>query len=477
MKRNLTRAFLLGFLILAAGCASQSLPDPRQMSFAPVTFEVPDVQRQNLPNGVQLYMREDHELPLIEMTALIGAGTIADPAEKTGRSDLLAKLLATGGAGDRAPEELDQTLALMAADLNTAAETYHTTVSLSLRSEDLAEAVAILADLLRRPRFDPARLEVAKRQAIERIRRRDDQPGSLAQRALKQALYPSHPLGRVPTVNTVQAVTREDLVQEHRRFFHPNNLWLGISGDFDPAELERLLTDALGDWRRENFTPQQVPPLGPPPQPAIWVGEKDLPQTTILLGDIGISKDNPDLHAVRVMNFVLGGGGFNSRLMREIRSNRGLAYSAYSYFQVGRRLPGPFVAGSETRSEATAEVVTLIREIMKRMREEKITDEQLQVARESLINSFVFGFTETQEIVNTAMRLDYYAYPPDFLVTYRDRVAAVGAEEVLQAAREYLHPEKLSIVLVGDRRAFAELVRELDLPEKEIPGPEAAGVQ
>jgi zinc protease len=160
--------------------------------------------------------------------------------------------------------------------------------------------------------------------------------------------------------------------------------------------------------------------------------------------------------------------------MREIRSNRGLAYSAYSYFQVGRRLPGPFVAGSETRSDATTEVVLLMREIMQQMRENEVTDEQLQLARESLINSFVFGFTDNQEIVNTAMRLDFYDYPPDFLASYRDKVAAVGSEDVLRAAREYLRPERQSVILVGDRSAFADLAQKLGLPAKEIPAPTPA---
>jgi zinc protease len=191
---------------------------------------------------------------------------------------------------------------------------------------------------------------------------------------------------------------------------------------------------------------------------------KDLPQTTILLGERGIDKSNPDLYALRVMNFILGGGGFNSRLMREVRSNRGLAYSVYSYFEIGRRLPGLFIAGSETQTTTVAEVVELMRAQMAEITREPVSDEELELAKESLINSFVFAFDNPHDIVTQTMRLDYYDYPPDYLEGYRDRVAAVTVQQVLSAARRYLDPETQVIVLVGELGDLSKSTEAFGLP-------------
>lgn len=468
MRRLLLPVLLL--VLLLPACAP-SLPEvrPDRLDFPPLVFHVPQVETVELPNGIRLYLKEDRELPLVQLTAMLGAGSIGEPAEKTGLGTLFAAALRTGGAGDYAPDALDRTLERLAADLGVTTDTYATTIDLSLQASDLEAGLAILADLLRRPAFAPERLELARKQAIEGIRRQNDEPGEIASRALLQGLYGDHPLGRTPTVASVSAVGRADLNDFHRRYFHPNNLWLAVSGDFDRAALLALIKRTLGDWPRAEFTPQSIPAVAAAAAPLVLVGQKDIPQTTILIGELGIDKDAPDLHAVRVMNHILGGGGFNSRLMREVRSNRGLAYSVYSYFQVGRRLPGPFIAGCETKSASTIEVVRLLRRLMAQMREEEVSAGELALARESLVNSFVFAFTDSHEVVSQLLRLAFYDYPPGYLETYRDRVAAVTAGDVLAAARKRLHPDRQTLVLVGDASAFDADPAELGLPVKPIP--------
>ena len=455
---------ILCFCFLAA-CAPQSeLVGPRQFVGQPLVFEVPDVERVELPNGIRLYLKEDHELPLVQVTAMIGAGLIGDPADKTGLGTLHAALLRTGGTGGLTPTEFDAELDRLAIDLSVAADSYATSCEMSMQASDLPRGLALLADLVRRPRFEPQRLELARRQMVEQVRRQDDDPGFVASRTLRQALYGDHPLGRTPTVDSVRAVTREDLASFHDRFARPNNLWLAISGDFDPSRLRDLLNTLFGDWPARDFAPQAIPPLPKTPQPAVLPVIKDLPQTTILLGERGIDKSNPDLYALRVMNFILGGGGFNSRLMREVRSNRGLAYSVYSYFEIGRRLPGLFIAGSETQTTTVAEVVELMRAQMSEITREPVSDEELELAKESLINSFVFAFDSPHDIVTQTMRLDYYDYPPDYLEGYRDRVAAVTVQQVLSAARRYLDPEKQVIVLVGEPGEISRSTEAFGLP-------------
>jgi len=194
-----------------------------------------------------------------------------------------------------------------------------------------------------------------------------------------------------------------------------------------------------------------------------------------MLGQIGIDKDAPDLHAVRVMNFILGGGGFNSRMMKEIREERGLAYSVYSSFQIGRLLPGPFIAQCETKSSTTIEALELMLAAMRTIREQPVRAEELRIAKESLNNSFVFSFNDPHEVVTQAMRLDFYDYPDDYLESYRDKVEALTLVDIQRAARDHLQPERMSIVLIGNEAEFEAPLTKLGLPLERLPVTEKNG--
>lgn len=462
-------ALLLIALLLPA-CVGQRLqPRPDQITSSPLTFAVPQVEQRVLDNGMRLYLNPDHELPLINISLMIGAGSIGEPAAKSGLVQLYAAALRSGGAGRLSPQAFDDKLEGIAADLAVSSGSYSVSCGLSLHRADLESGLAVLADLLRRPRFDKGRVELARRQMLEGIRRQNDEPGVLAQRQLRRALYGDHPLGRTPSLDSVEDIDRQDLLDFHRRYVLPNNLWLAVSGDFDPTEMELLLDRLFGDWPLQPFELQNIPPLTAPLEPVVLALSKEVPQTTVLLGQRGITKDHPDLYALRVMNFILGGGGFNSRLMREVRSNRGLAYSVYSYFQAGRRLPGLFVAGCETRTATVDEVVALMRAEMRRISEEPVSDEELEVARESLINSFVFAFEDPHEIVSQAMRLDFYGYAEDYLQGYRDRLAAVTSDDVLGAARRHLQWDRQTIVLVGEHMDQEQSSERFGLPVAGLP--------
>ncbi len=455
---------LLIALLLPACSGQRTLPRPDQVVSPPLTFIVPQVEQRVMDNGMRLYLNPDHELPLVEISLLIGAGRIGESEDQSGLVQLYAAALRSGGTVRLTPQAFDDKLEELAADLSVSSDSYSVSSHLSLHRDELEHGVALLADLLRRPRFDEQRMELSRRQMLEAIRRQNDEPGAIAQRHLRRALYGDHPLGRTPALDTVQAISGKDLLDFHRRYVLPNNLWLAISGDFDPEEMEQMLDRFFGDWPLQPFEPQYIQPLSAPIEPSVLAISKDVPQTTVLLGQRGITKDHPDLYALRVMNFILGGGGFNSRLMREVRSNRGLAYSVYSFFQVGRRLPGLFVAGCETRTATVDEVVGLMRQEMRRISEEPVSDEELEIARESLVNSFVFAFEDPHEVVRQALRLDYYGYDRDFLQRYRDRLAAVTSEEVLAAARQHLHWDGQTIVLVGEQTGATQSADRYGLP-------------
>lgn len=455
-------------LAVLAGCAAPQAKHPDQLQYPVLNFQLPEVETLILANGIRLYLKEDKELPLVQITAMIGSGAMTTPAEKVGFSDLFGSAWRTGGAGDRTPEELDEYLDQLAANVSTSLGPYTANLDLSMRSEDLDKGLSVMGDLLLRPTFAQERLELARLQAQEQLRRQNDNPESISRRLLMAALYPDHYLGYSPTPDTLAAITRQDLIDFHQTYFAPNNLWLAVSGDFDREGLLNSLQGIFGPWRQRDIPEQKLAAVQRPESGLIQVADKDLAQTTIVIGDLGLTKDHPDQYAVRVLNYILGGGGFNSRMMREIRSNRGLAYSAYSYFQVGRRLPGPFVAGTETKNASVIPALSLTREIMQDLRNNPVTEEELQLARESQINSFIFGFENAHAVVSQQMTLAFFGYPDDYLSSYRDRIAAVTVADVQRAAREFIDLSRQQVVLVGHAKDFAGELSDLGLPVTEV---------
>lgn len=465
--RQVTLALLV-LLLFLGGCVSPQ-PHPGRLATPPLRFLVPKIDHLTLSNGIRVYLKEDHELPLINLTVMVPGGAIADPQEKVGLASLLAKGLRTAGAGSRSADQIDTLIEQVAADFSVSADTYAFVLDLSLLATDLTTGLDLLRDTLRTPAFEPTRLELARKQMIEAVRRQNDHPQAIASRTLLRAIYGDHPLGRTPTEATVQAISRDDLLAAYKESFSPEELWVAVSGDFNRAELLAGLEARFGDWPAGINSPRILPPVSGNKDGVAIVGQKDLPQSVVMLGQLGVDKGAPDLHAVRVMNFILGGGSFNSRMMKEIREERGLAYSVYSYFQVGRILPGPFIAQCETKSSTTIEVLDLMLAAMKTIREVPVSPEELQVAKESLNNSFVFSFTSPHEVVTQAMRLDFYDYPDDYLESYRAKVDALTLADIQLAAREHLQPEKMSIILIGNEQQFEAPLTKLGRPLERLP--------
>jgi zinc protease len=477
----ISRSFILCLIICVFGLVSCGVGNNRQLRpdeivFAPLELIVPVIEPIVLPNGIRIYLYEDRELPLIKMTGVIGTGSIGDQVKLAGQGSLFAALLEEGGAGEKGPSDFEEYLEDLAIDFSVGMDAYATTLALSLLSEDLGTGLTILKDLLRRPKFSADRFELVRRQLIEAVRRQDDNPGNIAHRAFNSAVYGEHPFGQTATVASLGRVKREHLVDFHRKYFTPENFWLAISGDFNRLDMEQKLRALFADWPRSNYQPVPIPELPETTPAQIWLAEKQIPQTTIMIGGVGLNKDNPDMLTVRVMNAILGGSGFNSRLMREIRSNRGLAYSVYSYYMIGRRLPGSFIASGGTKNETAVEMVSLMLAEMDKIRTELVTEEELALAKTSRINSFVFAFIDSHEVLTQQMRLDFYQYPEGYLQTYRQKVTAITREDILRVAKKYLQPEKMTIILVGQPDQYDLLAKQLHREVKRVPPVELPGV-
>jgi predicted Zn-dependent peptidase len=423
------------------------------MTFPPLSFVPPKAARTVLSNGMVLYLLEDPELPLVNVSALIRTGSIYDPPEKNGLAQLTATLLRTGGTSDQTPQAINEALEFMAAEMEFSMGRESGTASLSVLKKDFPSALSIFASLLRKPAFDPAQVDLAKKQEMEAIRRSDDNPQEIAYREFRKVLYEGNPRGQVPTLESIESIQRDDLIDFHQRFFQPNNILLGISGDFKKEEMIHSLEEAFRGWQRSLIELPFIPVPSPPDKKWVYYVRKDLPQTTLLWGHLSLPLDHPDHIPFQVLNFILGGGGFNSRLTREIRSNQGLAYSVGSFYQ-GRVGYGVFGAFCQTKSSTTHKAISLLYEITEGLEKNKPGPEELDWAKKTLVNQFIFSFISSASMVSQQMRLEYDGLPEDYLVHYQERVASVTPEDLGRVAEKHLHPEKSILLVVGKEEDF-----------------------
>ena len=447
-----TAVFLLACTICA--CAGPvTRVDPRTMTFPPLSFNVPKSERFQLDNGMIVYLMTDHELPLVNITAYINTASIYDPEDKVGLARLTGAVMRSGGTQQTPVEKLDAELEFLASSVESSTSSDMARVSLTTLKKNLQRTLDLFGQVLMQPVFREDRVELARKQTIEGLRRQNDDPKEIAGREFTRALYEGHPLARVPTIESVTRITRDDMMAFHKRYYHPNNVILAVSGDIDREELLKSLGKVFNGWRREDIV---LPAIASPKtelQAAVLLAHKDVNQSVIRLGSLGIEKSNPDLYAVRVMDYILGGGS-TSRLTQEVRSNQGLAYQAASYFDVGRRFVGTFWVETETKSESTAKVISLILKIITGMTKVVVSDQELSLAKDSIINSFIFGFAKPDAVVNQQVRLEFFGYPPGYLDSYRENIAKVTKEDVLRAAQKYLKPDVLTIMVVGDEKKF-----------------------
>jgi predicted Zn-dependent peptidase len=459
MKLRVLRFFLLLFLFVAflpGGAHSQNdelLKHPRDMNFPPLSFQPPKPTRAVLSNGMVVYLLENPELPLIRISALIRTGSVYDPPDKSGLAKLTAAVMRTGGAEGRNPQEINATLENLAADIEFSMETEAGNGFLFARKQDFPQVLPIFFDLLTYPSFDPAQLDLAKKAELESIRRQNDSPEEIAYREFRRALYRGNPRGQIPTIESVEKMEREDLIVFHRRFFYPNNILLGVSGDFQKEEMIEALEKTFGSWTRSLVEMPFISVPSPQEEKSIYYAPKDLPTSTILVGHLSLPLNHPGYFPFKVLNFILGGGGFNSRLTQEIRSNQGLAYNVGSFFS-GRVGYGVFGAVCQTKSSSTHKVISLLYEIIEGMKKNPPKTEEMEWAKNTLINQFIFSFASSAAIVGQQMRLEYDGLPEDYLEKYQERVAAVTSEDLQRAAQEHLHPGKSLLVVVGKEEDF-----------------------
>jgi predicted Zn-dependent peptidase len=426
---------------------------PRDMVFESVKFSPPRGERVVLKNGMVLYILEDHELPLLSLSAIIRAGSIYDPPDKSGLAELAGKVMRSGGTTSLSAEQINDRLEYVGGSVEVGIGRESGSATLSVLKKDINTGIKIFADILTNPRFDPEKLDLAKKQKIETIRRENDDPENIAFREFKRILYKDNPRGRTPSISSIRKIGRQDLIAFHNRFFNPENIILAISGDFHKEEIVRKLEEILGEWSKVKRPLPEVAPPGYSSVRSVSHAYKEAPQSVIVIGHLTVRKTDPDYFPFKVLNFILGEGGFNSRLISEIRSNRGLAYTVGSFYRAEPDY-GAFAAICLTRSETTCQAISLIYQIIKEIKKNGVTEEELKWAKESLINKFIFTFDSSAGIVNWQMNLEYDGLCSDFLEKYPDNISKVTREDIRRVAVSYLHPEESVLMVVGNDKSF-----------------------
>jgi zinc protease len=451
----------------------QQIPIPKLPTFHP-----PQPKRIELPNGMVVFLQEDHELPTIDGTARIRGGERSVPPNKTGLTDVYGEVWRTGGTKSQTGDQLDDYLEQRAAKVETGGGIDSTTVSWSCLKEDFDDVFRVFEDVLKNPEFRAGKIEIAQKGMYDGISRRNDDPEQIAGREAAKLVYgANNPYARVAEYATVAAITRQDLVQWHDDHVHPNNIILGVVGDFDSAAMEAKLRAAFASWPKGPVARKDEPQAQFKPDPAkpgyYQADKTDVNQSNILMVALGITRRNPDYFAVSVFNEAFG-GGFSSRLFNEIRTSKGLAYAAGGGVGAGWDHPGMLRLMVGTKSKTTIESIQALDEEIADLAKRPINDEEIKRAKDAILNSFVFRFDSPAKVLQEKMAYEFYGYPLDFLENFQKGIEGVTKEDVARVAAKYIHREQMAVVVVGNVSEFDKPLPSLGTVNKldiTIPAP------
>ena len=449
----------------------QQVPVPPLPSFKPQ-----QPKRIELKNGMVIFLQEDHELPLIDGTARIRGGSVNEPAAKTGLMDIYGEVWRTGGTKSQTGDQLDDFLEIRAAKVETGSSSDSTTISFSCLKADLDDVFKAFVDVLQNPEFRAEKIDLAQKEEGDGISRRNDDVGEIAQReTVKLAYGADNPYALEPEYSTVAAITRQDLLDWHGKYVHPNNIILGISGDFDSAAMEARLRAAFDAWPQGPAFPKNEIQYTPAKPGYYLVPKDDVNQSTIHMAALGTTRDNPDYYAISVFNAAFG-GGFSSRLFNDIRTKRGLAYGVSGGVGTNFGHPGILQISISTKSGTTVEAIKAADENIDNLATQPITDDEIQHAKDAILNAFIFRLDSPDKILGERMTYEYYGYPPDWLDKYQAEIKKVTAADVNRVAAKYLHKDQLAVLVVGNTKDFDKplsslgAVKEIDIA---IPPPPA----
>ncbi len=480
-RTKLRPALLLVFSLLLVAVVSAQQPASSHQEIAkrypPLReVEIPEVTQYTLPNGIELYLLEDRSLPVISGSASIRTGNLFDPPDKIGLAGITGSVWRLGGPASMTGEQIDEELESMAASIEAGIGETSGQVSFWTLSENFDPVLALFSSVLTRPAFRQDKIDFTLQQARSGIARRNDDAAGIAGREFRNLVYGADtPYGWQVQYEHLDRITKADLEAFYRRYVFPANVKIAIYGDFSAADMKAKIEKAFADWDVKQAPIPDFPAVPKKPAGGMFLVEKnDVNQSSIRAGHLGGLMKDEDYPALRVMSAILG-GGFQSRLFKQVRSNLGLAYQAGASWGAQYGHPGIFTISIGTKSESTVQAIDAALTEVERMRSEPVSDEELRTAKDSVLNSFVFNFETPRKTLDRLMIYRYWGYPQDFIFRYKERIAAVSRQDVQRVAEKYLRPDDLKFVVVGKPADFDQpldsLGREVTKLDITIPEP------
>jgi zinc protease len=452
--------------LLTATLSAQTTPPPsyKDLKFPPLKeIQIPKVEESTLPNGLKLYLLENHELPLVRGVAVVRTGNLFDPADKIGLAAATGSLIRSGGTKARSGDQIDEALENIAASVESSIGESYGTVSFSTLKERTDEVLSTFHDVLTDPGFREDKLELFKTQVRSSIARRNDDAHGIAEREFSDIVYgPKTPYGWREEYATIDAIKRDDVVRFYTRYYFPANVILAVQGDFSAPEMKAKIEKLFSTWNAQQQPVPPFPNVDPKlSQPGIHLAVKtDVTQTNVVIGHLGGILRDKDYPALEVMSDILG-GGFHSRLFQNVRTKLGLAYDVSANWGAGYTQPGIFQISSSTKSESTVDTLRAINVQVEKIRSEEVTADELQSAKDTVLNGFVFNFDTPSKTLNRLLLYRYFGYPDDFIFQYQKAIKDVTRADILRVAKEYLDPSKFVIVAVGNPKDFGKPLTDL----------------
>jgi len=408
----------------------------------------PPVERAVLANGLRLLVIRQPHLPMVVLNVLLDAGSRFDARDKEGLASLTASLL-TEGTEKRSAADVHDAVDFLGAKISAAAGDDYSSVSLTVLKKDLDTGFDLFADVLLHPKF--AKVEFARKrdEALAELQAEEQNPGAVAERAFRKALFRTGPYRSEPGgwKESVAKLSIADVKGFYRSAYQPQRAILVASGDVTIDEIKERIDRRLSDWKG-NAGEAKLPEAAPPAGADVIRIDRDLTQANLVWGHRGTTRDDPDWYAIQVMNYILGGGSFASRMVNSIRTEAGLAYSVFSYFVPGK-LPGSFQVVLQTKSATTGDALRRLREEIDRIRAEPVTDEELASAKRYLTGSFPLRFDSDAELVGFFTQVEFYGLGLDYPERYEGIINSITKEDVERVAKKYLFPDEAILVLVG----------------------------
>lgn len=417
----------------------------------PTVAAEPLAKRVVFDNGLTLLVSEKRTLPIVRVNVLVRAGSVLEPREKAGLASLVAELLVQG-TRRRSASQISEEIEFVGGSLESEGESDYASLALSVLKKDLDLGLDLLADVLLNPAFEEQEIQRKVKEVLAAIRKKEEEPGQVAGEAFDEIIFGNHPYGRPVegTEESLKLMTREDIQQFYATYYRPERTIVAVVGDVGFEEVVTKLRALFASWNRGDA--QEKPLQAPPPLDGLKVKKvnRGLTQASIVLGHLGVSRDNPDYYALQVMNYILGGGGFASRLLGNIRDEKGWAYSIYSQFDA-RLHQGPFVVSLQTKNETAQPAIQEVLKEIRRIREEPVSESELEEAKAYLIGSFPLRLDTNAKIAQLLTGIELFGLGLDYMDRYPKLIGSVTREEVLRVARQYLDPERLALVVVADQ--------------------------